>query len=402
MRILLVGSRLLPYRHAGDKNFWLDLIDRLLPVGWEFQALSVTLEDVPASTRYSCRYLKPVPMYLPSGTSRFNKDSEGLRGTNNYTSKAMTFPKILVTLRRMNHDFQPDIIHFLDNYGPVMLALRPFFSRTPLAISAPTYDRSRALYDLMLRESFRSFDRVVPFTHAYENRLREIGFPGSRMQHIPWGVDPTRFRPVTEDERREARSQLGLAGDDLVVMWTGFTQQTTLRDFDFAVQVSRKALESGTHGLSFVFCFKPEHFQESYRDIGRPGILVHGSAESFDLARRAADALMSPFLSLNATVGPPLTWLEFMAMGIPVVSTPALGTDEVIVSDETGILASSVDGMAEAILSLRASPEHLRELAAGARSLVLGRYTVERAAREYAELWNILVRERLGTARTRG
>jgi glycosyltransferase involved in cell wall biosynthesis len=402
MRVLLVGSRLLPYRHAGDKNFWLDLIDRLLHVGWEFQVLSVTLEDVPASTRYSCRYLKPVPMFPPSRTSLFNEDSEGLRGTNNYTSKAVTFPKILVTLRKMNHDFHPDIIHFLDNYGPVMLALRPFFPSMPLAISAPTYDRSRALYDLMLRESFRSFDRIVPFTHAYGNRLREIGVPVSRMQHIPWGVDTSRFRPATEDERRQARSQLGLAEDDLVVMWTGFTQQTTLRDLGFAVEVSRRALESGTHGLSFVFCFKPEHFKEGYRDLGRPGIHVHGSAESFDLARRAADALMSPFLSPNAIVGPPLTWLEFMAMGIPVVSTPALGIDEAIVSNQTGILESSVDEMAVAILSLRASPERLRELSAGARNLVVGRYTVERAAREYAELWSNLVRERQRTAPTKG
>src|SRR5438034_10004418 len=40
LRIMIVGERILPFRHAGDKNFWLDMIRRLLVAGHEVEALS--------------------------------------------------------------------------------------------------------------------------------------------------------------------------------------------------------------------------------------------------------------------------------------------------------------------------------------------------------------------------
>ncbi len=386
-RILLVGSRLLPFRHAGDKNFWLDVIARLPGLDFEVEVLSVTLEDVEAPAPYPCHYVRPIPMFPPLAGAMFNEESSGLRGTNNYTSKTVSFPRLMSAVRAMSESFHPDVIHFIDNYGPVMLTVRPFARGIPTSISAPTYNRVRFLYDFMLLQSLWSFDRVVPYTHAYANRLLAIGLDHSRVRRIPWGVDVARLHPPSPEEREAARTSLGIGGDTLLVGWSGFTQQATERDLEFAAAVARRTLKDFPKDFSFHFCFKPEHFRERYRSLESPGMRVHASPEEFTTVRLASDLLISPLVEGGVTVGPPLTWLEFMAMGVPIMSTPADGVEEAVIDSKTGLIVETVAEASDALEALRTDLGRLRGYSAAARRLVTEEFTADRSAQEYASLW---------------
>ena len=392
VRVLLVGSRVLPFRHAGDKNFWLDLIRTLPGVGIDVAVLSVTLEDVAGPAPYPCRYVQPIPLSTPGGYGLFNRESVGLRQTNNYPSKTMSFPRIVATMRAMERSFRPHVVHFIDNYGPVMRSLRPLSRGTPLTVSAVAYARRHPLYDWLLIESLRSFDCIVPFTHAFLVRLQELGFDG-RLRWIPWGIDPRRFHPPSDEERASALARLGLPPDALVVAWSGFPQATGLAEMEFASAVAGRCLETDPGGFAFEFCFKPEHFDPRFRSLERAGVHVRNSAEEYAAVQRAADVLLSPFLAKEATVGPSLTWLEFMAMGTPVLSTPAWGVEDVIVDRESGLVAGSLDQACAALQEVHSDRGELRRLGEGARRMVLERFTVDRAAKGYADLWRQLALE---------
>src|SRR3989475_8873322 len=63
LRIMIVGERILPFRHAGDKNFWLDMIRRLLQAGHEVEALSVDIEATPGDG-LPIRHVPQIPIYF--------------------------------------------------------------------------------------------------------------------------------------------------------------------------------------------------------------------------------------------------------------------------------------------------------------------------------------------------
>lgn len=389
MRILLVGTRVLPYRHGGDKNFWLDVIHRLQAAHHDVDVVSVMVEDEPGYD-FSVQRVPPVPMYL-GADSRFNEEHRHLAGTNNYTSKTISLPRIERAVRRRRREFQPDVIHFMDNYGPATFGLRALMHGVPTTISAPTYNHNAPFYDLFLKASFVSFDTIVPFSEAYRHRLLELRVAADRIRRIRWGIDAGKFTPPAPADREAARKELGLGPDQFLVFWTGFTQQTDEAALRSANRTAELALKEADSGATFAFCFKPEHFRDSYRTLERPGLRVFGTAEAFHAVRSAADLLLSPIQEPHSTAAPPLVWLECLAMGIPLVTTDIPGADEAAVPGRSGFVVPSEAEASTRIQELQEDRGLHRRLQAGAREVAIERFSVDRAVDEYVELWSQLI-----------
>ena len=385
MRILLVGSRILPFRHSGDKNFWLDIIAGLQHLGHDLEIVTVMLDDVP-NDGLPLHRVSPIPMFLRPDL-RFNPKFRFVAGTSNYASKTLTLPRLMNELRSLRREFEPDVIHFVENYGPAAAGLRAASGRVPMAISAPTYQPNRPFYDLFLRASFSSFDKVVPFSDAYGQRLLDIGLRPERIHRIRWGVDMNRFTPPSDEEREHTRQDLGVGKESIVVQWTGFLQQAGEPDLDLALRAARKALEADGSKFAFFFCFKPEHFKESYRRFERPGLRVTESEAMYHAVRRAADVLFSPMNDRRSTAAPPLAWPESLAMGIPILTTDIPGAREAVVEGESGFVARTPEEMAKRLEEIHADPELARHLKIGARKIAVDRYSVDRSFREYVDLW---------------
>jgi glycosyltransferase involved in cell wall biosynthesis len=386
LRVLLVGTRILPFRHAGDKNFWLDVIDGLRRRGHEVEVVTTILEEFPDGN-LPIRRVKPVLMFLRPDI-RFNAEHNHLSGTNNYVSKTLSLPRIVSELRRRRKAFRPDVMHFIDNYGPGMIGLRRAIGRCPLTISAPTYQPDRPMYDLFLRSSFASFDTIVPLSEAYRRRLLELRFRPSRVRTIRWGADVNRFTQPSDEEKAAARKALGLRDDQLVVLWTGFLQQTTERDLRLALQTAKVSLQNdGSTGV-FLFCFKPEHFKDRYRAFERPGLHVFGAANAFRAARTAADVLLSPFHDVRSTAAPPLAWLEALAMGIPIVTTGIPGVEEAVMAGQSGYTVSTPEAASRRLEEMKGDDGLRRDLREGSRRIAVERYSVDRACDEYVKLWS--------------
>ncbi len=379
--------RILPFRHAGDKNFWLDIIQRLLASGHEVEALSVDLEAVPTDG-LPIRHVPQIPVYFRPD-ARFNPGHRQFGGVNNYASKTTTLPIIFREVRKRQREFRPDVIHFADNFGPGMIGLRPMCGHIPLTVSAPTYHRNRPLYDIMLLASFTSFNVIVPFSDAYYRRLLELDIRPERIRRIRWGIDTVRFTPPSPAEREAARARLGLEPGSFVVLWTGFTQQTSEQDLHTALRTAQLVLQN--RRCEFVFCFKPEHFREAYRSFERPGLKVVSSAESFHAARTAADVFLSPIQDPRSTAAPPLVWPEILAMGIPILTTNIPGTDEAVVDGQSGFMAPSPEEAQRRLLEIAADSALQRRLRDGARQIAVERFSVDRAMDEYVDMWSALL-----------
>ena len=77
--------------------------------------------------------------------------------------------------------------------------------------------------------------------------------------------------------------------------------------------------------------------------------------------------------------GGPLSVMEYMGAGLPVVATRVGGLPELVQDGETGILVEPRDpaGLADAIAGLLADPDRRRELGSAGRDLRAREYDVD-------------------------
>jgi len=91
-----------------------------------------------------------------------------------------------------------------------------------------------------------------------------------------------------------------------------------------------------------------------------------------------------------------MTLIEAMAMRRPVVATDVGGVSTVVKNGETGVLLKSADPqeIARAILELIQDPVRADRLAGNGKELVRTRYSAERMAREYLDIFRQVCGER--------
>ena len=96
----------------------------------------------------------------------------------------------------------------------------------------------------------------------------------------------------------------------------------------------------------------------------------------------------------SETESAPLTLLEGMSSGLPVVATRVGGIPEIVDDGVNGFLVQSKnpEAIAERILDLNADPELRRRLGDAARETVLERYTAEKVVGQYMEIYEEVTR----------
>jgi glycosyltransferase involved in cell wall biosynthesis len=112
-------------------------------------------------------------------------------------------------------------------------------------------------------------------------------------------------------------------------------------------------------------------------------------------ARGLADAF-DVFVLPSRVEGLPVALLEAMALGKPIVATPAGGVPEVLVDGESGLLVDIGDevGLAAAVVTLLKDPDLGRRLGARARQVVQERFSAQTMAQSYLDVYRAVLGEK--------
>jgi GT2 family glycosyltransferase/glycosyltransferase involved in cell wall biosynthesis len=224
------------------------------------------------------------------------------------------------------------------------------------------------------RQAWRDVDRVV----VMSERDRAVAGRGAVV--IPNGVDTERYQPHGEAPETGRLLFIG-----------SFAHLPNLMALDFFLRQVYPALGRQA-SLHVIAGARPDYYLDYYRDRVTPdlspaGIELEGFVADVRPAYRRAQIVVAPLL---ASAGTNIKILEAMAMGKPIVSTPA-GVHGLELEPGRDVLVTESAGeMKEAIRLLMANPERAREIGAQARKTVCARYSWDEIARRQRDLYEAL------------
>ena len=202
--------------------------------------------------------------------------------------------------------------------------------------------------------------------------IRYDGVDPSRVVVIPNGVDPGRFDiPVT---RVEAREKLGIPTGRFLVGTVGRLEEQ--KGLQYLLEAIRILRGGGKEAFLLVVGSGREEARLQ-EQASRDGI---GDAVFFLGARRDVAELyraMDVFALSSLWEGGPITLIEAMASGLPVVATPVGIVPEVVRDGVNGFLVPLRDPamLAEALWRVREDPAMAEAVGREGRVTVRDRYT---------------------------
>jgi len=205
--------------------------------------------------------------------------------------------------------------------------------------------------------------------------ITHLGLPPRRVATCLNWFDPI-FQPVTPDQRRQAKHQLGLSPDDLVVGYHGrLAPEKSLPALIDAFAQQRPPAKVTLKLVLVGDGWKRRELEERIRarDLAGRTVLTGWHPDP-----RAALAAFDISVLPSLAEGFPLGLLEAMASGAVCLAHPMSSTRQIITSDETGLLADLNDPTA-----FVAALQKLVDLAPAQR-LAMGAAAARVTAEQYA------------------
>lgn len=289
-------------------------------------------------------------------------------GSTGYYAAAGYNKKTQAALRRM------DILHAHHLFMSVELAGR--YANSPIVYTNHTrYDLYMSAYTplpspaavWLMRRLWPHMTRHCNAIIAPSSRLRDLirHFGVTRpVTVIPNGID---LAPFHHPAAPRTKADLGIPAGACLLVFVG-----------------RLSAEKSVTGLLQAFTQAAEH-------QGNLHLLLVGSGPQAETLKKQAHAggvagrvhFLGPvpyaqvgnilaagdaFVTASISEVHPLTVMEALAAGLPVIAIDSPGIDEVVVSGRNGILASDSTHLAEAITSLAANRQHMETMGAAGRA----------------------------------
>jgi glycosyltransferase involved in cell wall biosynthesis len=237
---------------------------------------------------------------------------------------------------------------------------------------------------LQLRLLARLVGGYLPVSQGTAERLHEeLGIPRRKLHVIPNAVDAGRFAAgVGEPVRRELEP-----GDRSLVLAVGRLHEQKGHD------VLLRAAADVTDACFALAGDGPERarLERLAAELGiADRVRFLGTRNDVPDLLAAADVVVLP----SRYEGLPLSLLEAMAAGVPVVASRIPGNDELVEDRRTGVLVAPGDAaaLAEALRQLLADPARRAALAEQGRKQVADRYTARAVADRVMEQYELLTR----------
>jgi hypothetical protein len=143
--------------------------------------------------------------------------------------------------------------------------------------------------------------------------------------------------------------------------------------------------------VDFTFSLKPEFYSDEYSSWQSKGVRVVRGDSSFRMQLSTYHGLLCPVGKSQSSLAPPLTWIECLAAGTPIITTSTQGVHELVGNGESALVFSTFEelenwlseesSIIEVLLRMRSkSKKHYRDV-----------YSLDVVGPKYAEVYRKVV-----------
>lgn len=279
-----------------------------------------------------------------------------------------------------------DLVHAVVTIGPRFAQFVRLRERVLGPARRPAVHTVPAVADAAGLRGTPALGTTVVLSRATEVLLRDAGFPDVRL--IPPGIDLQRWPLRPRARARGAAPVVAFAGH--------YDAEGGLHE---SVQALGSLARSG-RPVSALFLMRPRPGQDEGRaaaellrtahSAGLEDVRVHGRTPDMPAMLAGIDVLLLPARRLGGKADVPLTLLEAMAAGRPVVVTDlpqmaALGDAAIRVP------VGAVAPLADAVARLLDEPAHWARMSETGRALVERSFSSGLMVRRYRELYDELL-----------
>lgn len=290
-----------------------------------------------------------------------------------HTAKAGAVGRVAALL--VGHARPPVVIHTFHGH-----VLRGYF----------TPGRARAFREIE-QVLARSSDALIAVSPQVRDDLVELGVaPKSKIAVIRLGLDLEHRVASAPGAREAVRAELHVPGDAFLVAWLG--RMTEIKRADDLLAAFAILQNRGVNAYLALVGDGPLREPLS-RAAARLGISDRtrfvGFRESVGSFYAAADAIALT----SASEGTPVTVIEALAAGRPVVATDVGGVRDVVRHGHSGFLVrpGDVGAIADRLQLLAENGARRRELGEAGRAFVVSRYSVPRLVEDIDRLYRTLL-----------
>jgi glycosyltransferase involved in cell wall biosynthesis len=245
-------------------------------------------------------------------------------------------------------------------------------------------------FRLLERWLARRTDALVAVSPEVRDELVRLGVaPAEKFTVVRVGIELA-GRVADMNGRTETRQQLGVSDGTFMVGWIG--RMTGVKRTNDVLLAFKRLQERGVDAILCMIGDGPEREQLERRahELGiMKRTLFLGYQEEVAPYYAALDATILP----SGNEGTPVSAIESLAAGRPVVATRVGGVPDVVREGEDGFLVApgAIDALADRLERLAGDEELRRRMGEAGRERVLPRYSVERLVDDVDALYRSLL-----------
>jgi glycosyltransferase involved in cell wall biosynthesis len=257
----------------------------------------------------------------------------------------------------------------------------------------------RGYFDPVRTFGFRLFERwlarittaLVAVSPQVRDDLVRLGVaPARKFAVVRLGIELDERVAADGPTRAETRRAMGIAPDRFVVGWIG--RMTGVKRTNDVLRAVARLRERGVDAMLCLVGDGPDR-DDVERRASELGVMRHclflGYQEEVGRFFSAFDA----FVLTSVNEGTPVTTIEALAAGVPVVATRVGGVPDVVRDGVDGFLVESgaIDDLADRLERLAADPALRAGMGEAGRARVLPRYAVDRLIDDVDRLYRSLL-----------
>jgi glycosyltransferase involved in cell wall biosynthesis len=310
--------------------------------------------------------------------------------------------KAITRLIRLMREFRPHIVHTHTAKAGTVGRLAARLARVPLVVHTyhghvlhSYFSSAKTRFFLAIeRWLARRTDRLLTVSERVRQELLDLGVGSpKRLTVIPLGLELDRFL-TCESLRGQLRAELGTGPETLLVGIVARLVPIKRHEWFLEAAVKVTQRYPGCQFLLVGDGERRQELEEFVRQLGLDG-QVRFLGWQRDLERIYADLDLVALTSANE--GSPVSLIEAMAAGRPVVSTRVGGVPDLVENGVAGLLVPPGDpaALAEAMTTLLADPQRRRLMGQAGRERVYPALSAQRLVRDIDQLYTNLLLDKL-------